>query len=54
MMSDNVKHCMDGIRTFLTYSLIGICINALVSFIRTINIINLNKTKSLFKFSCLK
>ena len=51
MMSDNIEHCMDGTRTFLTYLLIGICINALISFIRTINIINLNKTNILIIIS---
>ncbi len=51
MMSDNIEHCMDGTRTFLTYVLIGISINVLVNFIRTINIINLNNTNMLIIIS---
>ena len=43
-MSANSKHCTDGTRTFLTYVLIGISINVLVSFIRTVNTMNLNNT----------
>lgn len=45
-MSDNIKHCTDGTRTFVIYLLIGIAINVLVSFIRTVNTINLNNANT--------